>query len=183
MKDIKAQCEATFRAVHDSGARVASDIGWVVIHCTEGDTAESAARWFTNSASEGSANLVVDDDECYRTVPDLVIPWAAPPLNKRGFHIELAGYVAWTRARWLNQGLTLQRAAYKTAHRCFTYKVPPRQVGPVGLLLGRKGVTSHNAIRLAWRKTNHTDPGPAFPWDTFMLMVQRYHAEFVANGL
>ena len=183
MTDIKAPCDPKYVAVHDSGPRKASDIGYVVIHCTEGDTAWGAAQWFANEKSSGSANLVVDDDICFRTVPDLRVPWAAPPLNTQGFHIELAGHAAWSRERWLNAGLTLQRAAYKTAHRCYIYRVPVRQVGWLGLKLGRKGITSHAAVSRAWHLSDHTDPGPNFPWTVFMGMVTHYYAELVQGGL
>src|SRR4051812_20418039 len=118
LRDIRSDCDPRYKAAHDSGPRKKADIKYVVIHCTEGDTAVGAASWFANEHSEGSANLVVDEEICYRCVPDLRIPWAAPPLNKAGLHIEIAGHVSWSRERWLNSGLALQRAAYKTAHRC-----------------------------------------------------------------
>lgn len=177
MQLIKDACDGRYKAAHDSGSRQKSDIKYVVIHSTEGDTAEGAAAWFANPKSEGSANLVVDDEICYRTVADLRIPWAAPPLNTKGFHIELAGHASWTKARWLNQSLTLQRAAFKTAHRCFIYGIPVRQVGWLGLRLGRKGITSHNAVSLAWHQSDHHDPGPGFPWDYFIGLVKRYYSE------
>lgn len=175
--DVKAPCSGQYVAVHDSGPREAADIGWVVIHSTEGDTAAGAAGWFSLAASSGSANLVVDDNECFRTVADLRIPWAAPPLNKRGFHIELAGHAAWTQEEWLKHPGTLHRAAYKAATRCKAYGVPVRQVGWLGLLLGRKGITSHNAISLAWHQSDHHDPGPSFPWAYFMDLVKTYGVE------
>lgn len=177
MRDVKAQCEGTYRAVHDSGVRRPSDIGWVVIHCTQGATAKGAAVWFTNPNSEGSANLVLDDDVCYRTVPDLRVPWAAQPLNTRGFHIELAGFVEWSREEWLSHPAMLDRAAYKTALRCRLYGIPVRTVGPIGLRLGRKGVTGHADVSRAWRKSDHTDPGPNFPWDRFIDRVKWYAAQ------
>ena len=171
---VSDECRATFRAVHDSGARQASDIGWVVIHATEGDTAEGAASWFANPASGGSANLVVDGNECFRTVPDLRVPWAAPPLNKRGFHIEIAGHSAWTRAQWLEHRGALRRAAYKAADRCVKYRVPVRKVGRLGLLAGRKGITGHVFVSQAWHQSDHTDPGVNFPWDVFLAYVKAY---------
>jgi len=165
-------CRTAFRAVHDSGARQAADIGWIVIHSTEGDTAQGAAAWFANPKSGGSANLVVDGAECFRTVPDLVVPWAAPPLNKRGFHIEIAGHSSWTREQWLAHRAALKRAAYKAADRAVRYRVPVRKVGRLGLLAGRKGITGHVYVSQAWHQSDHTDPGPNFPWDVFMEYVK-----------
>jgi N-acetyl-anhydromuramyl-L-alanine amidase AmpD len=177
LSDVKSPCSGKYAAVHTSGVRKPSDIKWIVLHSTEGDTAEGAASWFTNPKSSGSANLVVDDKECFRTVADLRVPWAAPPLNEAGFHIEFAGYAKWTHTDWMIHKDMLHRAAYKAALRAKLYKIPVRQVGPIGLRLGRKGFTSHNAVSLAWRKSDHKDPGPGFPWDYFLNLVDGYLAE------
>lgn len=177
MKAASSVCSTKYKAAHDSGPRRASEIGWVVIHDTEGDTAEGAASWFTNAKSEGSANLVVDDGECYRTVNDLVVPWAAPPLNRQGFHIEIAGHASYTREQWLAHDNALRRAAWKAAQRCLLYNIPIRQVGKIGLRLRRKGITSHAAISATWKQSSHTDPGPTFPWQVFMGYVKAAAAE------
>jgi N-acetyl-anhydromuramyl-L-alanine amidase AmpD len=175
--NIGAVCSTFYRAVHNSGPRNASDIKYIVIHSTEGPTAEGAASWFTNPKSGGSANLVVDDNGCYRTVDDLVIPWAAPPLNKSAFHIEQAGYTHWTRDEWLAHRATIRRCAWKAAQRALLFKIPIRQVGWLGLKLGRKGITSHRAVSLAFHQSDHTDPGTGYPWDVFMAYVKQYAAE------
>lgn len=177
MKDYSAACDGRYKAVHDSGPRHASDIGWIVIHSTEGDTAEGAASWFANPASGGSANLCIDDAHCFRTVADLRTPWAAPPLNQRGFHIEIAGYAGWSRYDWLAHPDRLERAAFKAAQRSRIYQIPVRQVGAIGLRLGRKGFVTHNAVSKAWRQSDHHDPGPGFPLDRFLQYVRYFNAK------
>lgn len=175
MRTITEACDDSYTAVHTSGARKPSDIKWVVIHSTEGDTAQGAAAWFENPLSGGSANLVVDDFHCYRTVPDLVVPWAAPPLNTQGFHIEIAGYARWSRQQWLVRPTRLHRAAYKAALRCKRYGIPVRQVGWLGLKLGRQGICSHNAVSKAWHLSDHHDPGDGFPWREFIDWTRSYY--------
>jgi N-acetyl-anhydromuramyl-L-alanine amidase AmpD len=177
MRPLKGEADPKYRAVHDSGARFASDIKYVVVHCTEGDTAEGAASWFTNPASGGSTNMVVDDNIAYRTVPDLVVPWGAPPLNKAGWHIEFAGYSSWTTAEWMQHKFMLQRGAFKCALRCKRYNIPVRWVGPVGLKLGRRGIVTHKAIADTWHQTTHTDPGKGFPRKYFLELVKKYMNE------
>ena len=164
-------CNTKFKAVHTSGPRLPSDIKYVVIHDTEGATAEGGAMWFTNPASQGSANLVIDDDICYKTVPDLIIPWAAPPLNKIGFHIELAGYEHWTRAQWFAHITRMDNAAYRTALRCMAHKIPIQFIDADMLKKGMHGITTHAEISAAFGQTNHTDPGPGFPMDWFLKQV------------
>lgn len=175
MSDIKAPCLTKYKAVHTSGARTADQIRYLIIHCTEGDTAEGAASWFANQASGGSANLVVDDDMCFRTVDDLEIPWAAPPRNSDGFHIEIAGYSSWSKARWLLHLPRIRRAAFKAAQRCKKFHIPLRWCHPQDLELGRRGITSHNNVSLVWKQSDHTDPGPHFPYTLFMQLVKYYY--------
>lgn len=178
---ISSACSRKYTAAHDSGTRPASAIKWIVLHSTEGPTAEGAASWFANPASEGSAHLVVDDDACFRTLANDAIPWAAPGADTNGFHIEQAGFAAWTRSEWRIHDTTLRRAAFKAALHAKLFDIPLRWVGPVGLRLGRKGVTTHRDISYAWpiqaRVAGfHTDPGANYPKDVFMGYAQTYLA-------
>lgn len=180
MLPTTADCLPTYKAVHNSGPRPAALIRYIVLHDTEGATAQGAAEYFTTQASGGSANLVVDDNTCYRVLDDLMIPWAAPPLNTSGFHIEQAGFAAWTRAEWLTHRETIDRAAYKAALRCERFKIPARlltvpllqhdfaQHQPAG------GVVTHATISAAFHQSTHTDPGPQYPLDVFMQQLEHY---------
>lgn len=160
---IKAPADTKHRAVHDSGPRQAKEIKLIGIHSTESDTGWPAVAWFQNPASEGSANMVVDDTKAWRTLPDLIVPWAAPPKNTSGWHIEFAGRAKWTTAEWMKHRRMLDRGAYKIALRAFWYDIPLTQVGVVGLRLGKKGVVYHSTIAKAYFQSDHTDPGPGFP--------------------
>ena len=166
-----APCNPRFRAKHDSGPRTSSAIRNVVIHSTEGGTAESVARFFATTA-EASTQLVVDDEVCYRCVPDMVIPWGAPGVNTCGLHIEHCGFAHWDRAEWLKHTRMLKHSAQHTAQWCWTYGIPRRWVGPLGLRLHRKGLTTHADASKAFTPGGHTDPGPGFPKDTYMQFVK-----------
>lgn len=165
------------RAARDSGARSRSQIKWVVLHSTEGGTAESVARYFHTTA-RASTHLVVDDKECWRMVPDLVIPWGAPGVNTGGLHIEQCGYARWSRDEWMRHSATLDRSAAKAARWAYMYGIPLRWVGPLGLKLGRRGVTTHADASKAFTPGGHTDPGPGFPKDYWMKTAKAYLAEY-----
>lgn len=173
MQDLKAACKRTFTAAHHSGPRGNAKVKWVVLHTTEGDTAAGAAAWFANPKSAGSAHLVVDDDTCYRTLPNRMIPWAAPGANTNGIHIEMAGHARWTANEWRARVWTVKRAAYKTAAHCHEYGVPLRWVGKWGLRAGRKGVTTHKDCSDAFGG-DHWDPGAGFPKTLFMGYARTY---------
>lgn len=172
-------CDPRYRAAHDSGPRRASAIRHVVIHSTEGGTALSVAHYFATSA-QASTQLVVDDDGCYRCVPDLVIPWGAPGVNTSGLHTEHCGFARWTRDEWLSHKPMLKLSAQHTARWCYQFKIPRRWVGPLGLKLGRKGLTTHGDASKAFTPGGHTDPGPGFPRDFYLGLVNNEYARIVA---
>lgn len=180
---ISDKCSREFTANMNSGARHASDIRLIVIHDAENANARSVARFFSTTTEEASAHLCVGQTSCYRTLPDLIIPMAAPGANTNGLHIEQAGFARWSRDEWLNHLNTIKRCAYKTAHLAHKYQTGIRFLTPTDLRLGKSGITTHNNVSL-WQKAlgtpgdhSHTDPGPNYPIDVFMELVQKYHAQ------
>ncbi len=178
MTPIKAPCDPRFRAKRDSGKRPhGTGVKWIVLHDEEASTAESAARFFTTPLAQGSAHLCVDDHECFRCLPNDVVPWAAPGANENGFHIEQAGFAKWSSTAWLLHRDTLRRAAYKAAyHAVLVFDVPIRFCFASDLKLGRPGITTHRECSKAFGG-DHTDPGPFWPRRTFMRYVREYYAE------
>lgn len=187
MTAITADCSKEYRAVHNNGHRPISQIKWIALHDEESLTAESAAKWFTNHNSQGSAHLCVDDTICYRTLENDEIPWAAASsfgANLHGFHIEMGGYAKWTLGTWLLHDNTLRRAAFKAAQHCLFFKIPTTFVFAAGLLQGDEGITTHAEITKASKiddpdnalHYNHTDPGLFFPRRKFMTYLRAYYA-------
>src|SRR5262245_7570793 len=173
---IEAPCSRRYHAARTSGTRDTKIIRWIVLHSTESASAQSAAAWFANPSSQGSAHLCVDDEICYRTLANNEIPWAAPGANAFGFHIEQAGFARWSAVMWKSHLGTLQRAAYKAATHCDLFEIPPRFVGMQGLTDGAAGITTHAECTKAFGGT-HTDPGPMWPRRLFMSLVRGYFDE------
>jgi hypothetical protein len=165
------------RAKHDGGPRKAAVIRHVVVHSTEGGTAASVAAFFATTA-RASTQLVVDDRECYRCVPDLVIPWGAPGVNTTGLHIEHCGFARWTRETWLAHDAMLDRGAAKVALWCWTFGIPRRWLTVTELRAGRAGLCRHaDASRAFPTDDPHTDPGAGFPRGVYLDLVRRHYAE------
>lgn len=148
----------------------------VVIHSTEGGRKKGAARavagWFGGSqAPKASSHYVVDDDEVIACVKEEDVAWAAPGANAVGIQIEVCGYAKYTAEEWLI-GTLLQRVAGITADICRRHQIPVEKIGPAELLAGKRGITGHVDASKAWKKSNHWDPGPHFPWDAFLEMVR-----------
>lgn len=174
-----ADCHVGPRAAHTSGRRDISQIHWIVLHDTEGGNARGVAQYFHSPSSGGSAHLVVDNEECWRCLDNEDIAWGAPGANTNGFHIEQCGFAAWTPEQWRANKATLLRAAYKTAFHCHKFKIPPTFVGAAGLKAGKKGVTTHAEVSLAFPNNagNHHDPGTNWPRSYFMTAVRRYYKQ------
>ena len=149
-------------AAHNSGPRPARPT-LVVVHCTEGATAEGAARWFANPRSAGSAHLVVDDHEVWRCVDDMTIAWHAIGVNTIGLGLEIAGFAAWTRDDWMQHQPRLVEAARIHAGWNRVYGIPLVESTT-------RGYHSHAGLP----RNNHTDPGMGFPWDFYLDQVRRF---------
>lgn len=177
MSAIKSDCITTYKASRDSGFRDPAAVKWIILHSTEGGTAKSIAQYFASPTAKGSAHLIVDNYDCYRSLKNDQIPWAAPGANTKGFHIEQCGFARWTSAEWMLNKLTLQRAAYKTAYHCHLFKIPAVWLTAAELSAGKKGISSHFNCTQAFGGGTHWDPGTGWPRTTFMAMVKTYYAE------
>ncbi len=72
--------------------------------------------------------------------------------------------------------LSLVNSARITAGLCDMFAVPRELVEVDGLQRGDRGITSHRWASLAFKRSTHTDPGPEFPWDLYLDLVQRVGA-------
>lgn len=148
----------------------------VVLHSTvspcRAGQAQRTADYFRSQAAGGSAHYVVDPAEVVQTAWDSVICWHAPP-NAGSLGVEMCDMPDQNVRRWngTEHRQMLQRAAALVASLCLAYDVPMWFVGPVGLRLGRRGVTTHASVSQAFKQSDHWDPG-AWPRRKFMRLVR-----------
>ena len=152
------------------GPRPLSGLRGVCIHTTEntaGTPAENVANYQINSQS-GSYHVLVDTTgKRLRENTDDWVTWSTGNQgNNLLVHISFVAQARWSRQEWLNQDKMLRAGATVVAHWCKTHKWPVRRVNVNGL----PGITTHNDTR-AWGGTDHTDPGPNFPFDVFLRYV------------
>lgn len=177
MSDPLAQpCDRKYRATYHGLERPLSAIRLLVLHDTEGDTAEGAARYFASDERTGSAHFCIDGDHCFRTLDPTVIAWGAPPANTHGLHFEQAGFAHWTREEWLATGV-VERTAYRVAYWAHVLDIPLRYLTDAQLEAGvAAGVTYHAQVSRVFRESDHTDPGPHYPFDKFMITARNFLA-------
>ena len=178
-----------FREV--SGKR---NVRLIVIHSMEfpekGDTAESCAKMFQDPRDQhgkprpASAHLCIDNNSIVRCVLDNNVPAAAPGANRDGIHLELAGTARQTEAEWLDDygHQLLNNAAEAAGQYCLKYDIPVRRLSDAELKDGEtKGFVSHAQVSEVFKQSDHTDPGPGFPWTFFLESVEQHRAERLAK--
>lgn len=156
---------------------------WIVVHDMEASEtatrAESTALYFRDlpDGRSVSSHYTCDSDSVVQCVllGDTAFTVGNRPGNYRGINWEFAGFANQTRAQWLD--------AYGKAMFAMAAPIIRADAARFGIPLVRRtvaelraripGVTSHNDLREAFGVTTHTDPGPNFPWDYFMDLINR----------
>lgn len=151
---------------------------WIVIHDTESPEttgrARSVAQMFQPEAADKSAHVVVDNKDIIRCVPDQYQAYAALGGNVQGLHIEIVGTAAQGAKGWADDysQAALRNAAAVAATWADVYGIPVRKLSSADVKAGKRGICGHINITEAFKQSTHTDPGPTFPWDQFIQMVQ-----------
>jgi N-acetyl-anhydromuramyl-L-alanine amidase AmpD len=155
----------------------------VVIHGTVSpcDTgrARKVAADFAGTATKKSAHYTVDPGETVQSVADHVVAYHCGH-NTGSIAFELCDPQTGSGKRWSDKAhqAMLDRAARDVAQTCLAYDIEMTHVSVASLKAkGPHGIYDHNASRLAFGETTHTDVGPDFPWESFMADVRRYATE------
>lgn len=171
----------TRRAANDSGADNLP-VNRIVIHCTCGGrgyahesevgVAANTAAYFSRPTTQASAHYIEDIEDEQHCVPDDVIAWHAPP-NKGSIGIEICGEASYNREEWLSPEVwpAVEKAAARARELAARFDVPLVRLNADDLLKGWRGVCGHVDVSEAWHESDHTDPGPDFPWDAFMALL------------
>lgn len=139
------------------------------------DAAEKVAAYFAGrNAPEASAHYCIDTDSIVQCVREQDVAWAAPGANHNGVHLEHAGYAKQRPEEWNDaysqQELSLSAAL--AAQLTVKYQLPVEFVTVDGLKAGKRGITTHNAVSQAFKRSTHTDPGPNFPMTQYLSMIK-----------
>lgn len=140
----------------------------VVIHATDNTaSAENEAAYASRRTDGVSSHFYTDGDSTVQSLDTAVIAYGCFPTgNGRSVQFELCG-----RSNQISDA-TMRQAAPIVARACAEFGIPLRKVGPVEMRSGARGICGHWDVTLAWQEGDHTDPGTAFPWDTFIGYVQ-----------
>lgn len=150
----------------------------IVIHDMEAPegpaTAENCARFFAGPSAGGSAHYCVDTDSIVQSVKEADQAAHAPGANTDGIGIELCGYARQSRDEWLDPAslATMRLAAGLVADISARTGIPYRWLTDEQLADRQtKGMVTHAQVSRVFRQSDHTDPGPDFPADEFLRLV------------
>lgn len=159
------------------GPRALSQINNIFIHTTEntlGTPAENVATYQINTQSGSYHRLVDSHARILIENTDDWVTWSTGNKgNYIGLHLSFVAYAGMTRQQWLAEMDMLDAGAWQVAQWCREHDIPAEFIGPSGLQAGEPGISDHNSTRI-WGGTDHTDPGPNFPWDVFLGIVNDY---------
>ncbi|MHA4848569.1 peptidoglycan DD-metalloendopeptidase family protein [Rhodococcus sp. MSC1_016] len=167
------QADVTMLSPNDDGPRNPANCTLAIVHTDEGDPngkIEDLLGWLAQPRAQASYTLLVGrDGRIGRSNDDNYIPWAAgSPANERGLHLCFKGRAAQSRAEWLAQGRQLDAGARVLRDWHDRYGIPLVKLSGAQMRAGQKGVGGHADTVDAWHSTDHTDPGPGFPWDVLL---------------
>ena len=149
----------------------------ITLHTAEnleaGDSAENLAKYGQNPDYISSWHVTTDNNSVMQCVKDSFVAYAAPGVNHDGIQIEMAGKASQSRAQWRDPFslALLAITADVVAQYCLKFNIPPVHLTNQELLDGHLGVIGHNQASDVYKKSDHQDPGPNFPWTRFMHMV------------
>jgi len=156
----------------------------IVIHTMETPEnrgrAHQVAVWFSGAnAPQASAHYMVDDSEIYQTVKEENSAWAVDDweLNQQSISIEHAGTASQSLVQWQDDysKSMLANSAKLAADICKRWSIPIVRLTPQDIIAGKSGFCGHNDITHAKKIAGgHTDPGPNFPWNAYLKLVQSH---------
>lgn len=158
----------------------------IVIHAMEypekPDSAEWCARYFAGlegEAPKASAHACVDSTSIVQCVPWEQIAWHAPGANTWGIGIEHAGMSRQSIAEWQDRysAAMLDLSAWLVAELCAKFAIPVDFLDADELAAAGEraaGITTHSQVSKAFKKSDHTDPGPSFPIGDYLRLVGKY---------
>ena len=147
-----------------------------MVHTSEGSTQwDWLGNFLANPANQVSYQAGFDDRDA-NTIGEYVAPpltaWSAMSANSLGEHgcccTPSGASSGWSRQTWLGHDTMLRACGAWIGEEAARYGVPIVKIGADDIVAGRSGVCGHLDCSAAGLGGDHSDPGPAFPWDVVL---------------
>jgi hypothetical protein len=148
---------------------------YIAIHSTENSaSAEAEADYAQRRDDSTSSHYYVDANSIVQSLDTDLRAFHAGSRsgNDKAIAYELTGRAAWSRSQWLG-AVAWPLLATQIRLDCAAHNIVPRDLSVAQIQAGSlTGIITHNEMRLAWGGTDHTDPGPNFPMDHLIGLLQ-----------
>ena len=164
------------------------DVRAIVIHTAEiGESlegAEALQKVCATSERVASWHFAIDENSITQSVKEEDTAFHAPGLSHASIGIEHAGRARQTADEWADEfsSRMLERSAELVAQLCHRHHVTCVRIGVEEIRNGHAGICGHVDVSKAFGKSDHYDPGPAFPWDWYMTRVLHHSRRLDENG-
>lgn len=152
----------------------------IAIHNTSNDaTAAQEASYASRRTDGTSCHFFADKVEVIQVLDTAAKAGHAGSStgNSNAIAIEICGVNGWTRSQWVSNVnfKKLGEVLAKVIEKVWpdgSFKVQRATVSEMESNPRVKKFYSHDDMRRAWGGTDHTDPGPNFPWDVLFAAVK-----------
>lgn len=146
---------------------------------------EELARGWLQTAGVSPHGMAGPDRrvECVRD--DRIGFHVRSPGNEISHGEEHAGYASNTLEQWTTgaQWQVLKIGARNTAEKCAKLGIPLRWLSIAQIRDGvSRGLCTHADISVAFKTTDHTDPGRNFPFEAYLRTAQQYQGDYSSGG-
>ncbi len=151
----------------------------IAIHNTSNTASDEAEAAYAARRTDGvSSHLYVDGDSVTQSLDlDAKAGHAGSSHgNENGIAIEIRGLNSWTRQHWIERVAWGKLAAalawvIRNDPDFRGFQVRHASVAEMRANPKVQAFYGHDDMRRAWGGTDHTDPGPNFPWDHLLQTV------------
>jgi hypothetical protein len=166
-------------------------VKWLILHTSEQSGAEDVNdaedlaafmrrpgdRPGSNGPFGASYHGVTDTNRVIPCTEDHLVAYAAGGANQYGLHLCLPVRINprslddpdanYTREEWLDAGSRpyIRQAAEWIVDKARVHNIPLHRITESEMAAGRSGFCDHWTASKAFKKSDHTDVGLAFPWD------------------
>ncbi|MEV1288019.1 N-acetylmuramoyl-L-alanine amidase [Micromonospora sp. NPDC049679] len=152
----------------------------IAVHATANNaSAANEAAYATRRTDGTSSHFYADNVEVIQSLDtaDRAGHAGSTQGNTYAIAVEFTGLTSWSRAKWLSS-VAWERIGAVLAAVSRHHNIPATRATVAQMRSNPRvrGAYDHNQMRLAWGGTDHTDPGPNFPWDKLLAVWQRHLA-------
>lgn len=147
----------------------------IAIHNTSNNASDTNEASYATRRTDGvSSHFYCDKDSVTQSLDTNARAGHAGSSNgnENAISVEITGANGWSRETWLNN-VAWGELGRVLAYVCRAYGIAVRRASVSEMQSNPrvKAFYSHDDMRRAWGGTDHTDPGPNFPWDRLFRAV------------